>query len=304
METSATLQILISSSPINHHSHWSLITQNNSLYCHWAARAPGVILAAFLGHLSLIMQLMVTEMSRVHTMWTMTTITLATPGTHFLRWPNTEEDNHQFYALASFLRSNWYWYQQMHFTDKWITFKGREIKTIWYPTEKIPEQWVFCPYVECNKLGPSTPGVIISILVRLIAVTHILFAAPLSVYGIFSPSAICLHFISQTLQIRVPFWWCYCASHATQIYFRFSGELQTITACRFYLHKIFMYFSFLYSFPGASNKTVLYQPLPLVLIWALCLNNKKQWQLILISCLNITAPSSRVREESIREWKH
>ena len=131
MVTSAALQILISSSPINHHSHWSLITQNNSLYCHWAACAPGVILAAFLGHLSLIMQLMVTEMSRVHTMWTMTTITLATPGTHFLRWPNTEEDNHQFYALASFLRSNWYWYQQMHFTDKWITFKGREIKTIW-----------------------------------------------------------------------------------------------------------------------------------------------------------------------------
>ena len=164
--------------------------------------------------------------------------------------------------------------------DKWTTWQGREIKTIsWYPTEKIHEQWVFFPYVECNKVSPSTPGAIISILVRLIAVTHIFICTATLSLWIFSLATICLHFISHRR--------CKYGPHfdddvvlqvtpATQIYFRFYGNLQTITACRFYLPKIFMYFSFLYSFPG-GNKTVLYQPLPLVLIWALCLNNKKQW---------------------------
>ena len=202
----------------------------------------------------------------------MTTITLATPHTLFAVTKHRGEQSSILCIYTSFLLQNWYWYQQMHFMDKWITWQRREIKTIWwYPTEKIHEQqWVFSPYVECNKLSPSTPGVIISILVRLIAVTHIFICTDTLSLWIFSLPTICLHFISHRR--------CKYGAHfdddvvvqvtlATQIYFRFYGNLQTIKqlAGFTYLHKIFMYFSFLYSFPG-SNKTVLYQPLPLVLI--------------------------------------
>ena len=113
--------------------------------------------------------------------------------------------------------------------------------------------------------------------------------------------AICLHFISQTLQIR--------GTHFDDVIVqvtlhRFISDFRRTTNNNS-LQVLFTQDIYVFPLPlflSWSNKTVLYQPLPLVLIWALRLNNKKQWQLILISCLNITAPS--YREESIMEWKH
>ena len=170
----------------------------------------------------------------------MTTITLATPHTLFAVTKHRGEQSSILCIYTSFLLQNWYWYQQMHFMDKWITWQRREIKTIWwYPTEKIHDQWVFSPYVECNKLSPSTPGVIISILVRLIAVTHIFICTDTLSLWIFSLPTICLHFISHRR--------CKYGAHCdddvvVQVTPSYTDLFQVLwkstnnkTACRFYL---------------------------------------------------------------------